>query len=159
MSKNQFFENIEEIVTDKIYICEELNQIEKEIEENCWQIGISDDDSKEINKQDLIVFFNRTVMNRKKQLMNSGKKIDILFYLWFEAQSGHLKLNFINGSHNLPFQCNIDVVDTMSEILDDFLNYEFHNGIPLSELNEVDKIDTDQDFVQKVFTELISINK
>lgn len=53
MTKEEFFENINEIIVDKIYLTGKLDELNKEIEINHWSIGIDSETAKTINSDDL----------------------------------------------------------------------------------------------------------
>ena len=66
--------------------------------------------------------------------------INLIYYLWFDEQAGQLRFNFINSNHDkLPFGCKLVFVDSEKEIIDDFLNSNYLDGIPWSEFKVVDK--------------------
>ena len=53
-----------------------------------------------------------------------------------------LRFNFINSNHDkLPFRCKLIFVDSEKEIIDDFLNSNYLEGIPWNELKVVDKVE------------------
>ena len=77
---------------------------------------------------------------QKQQLQQSDVDINLLYYLWFDEQAGQLRFNFINSNHDkLPFRCKLVFVDSEKEIIDDFLNSNYLDGIPWSEFKVVDK--------------------
>ena len=66
--------------------------------------------------------------------------INLIYYLWFDEQAGQLRFNFINSNHDkLPFGCKLVFVDSEKEIIDDFLNSNYLDGIHWSEFKVVDK--------------------
>jgi hypothetical protein len=93
MTKNEFFENIDEIISDKIYLTESINELNKEIEINHWSIGIDYETAKKIHNDDLGDFLRKVVKNRILQLDKSDKNMDLIFYSWFDEQAGNHLLN------------------------------------------------------------------
>lgn len=154
MTKKEFFENIDEIISDKIYLTENLNELNKEIEINHWSIGIDYETAKNINNDDLEDFFRKVVKNRISQLDKSDKNIDLIFYSWFDEQAGNLNFNFINSGHeNLPFSTELEFVDSLDNIISDFLNSRYLDGIPMDELEDVSEDIEETDFKLKVYKE------
>lgn len=155
MTKTKFFDSICEIVTDKIYLSENLDELNKEVSTNHWSFGIDYDTAKKIKNKDLKCFLKRLVENRKKQLESNDKKMDLLFYSWFDEQAGNINLNFINLKHEkLPFGSEIDFVKSIDIIIDNFLNSKYLEGIPWREF-EGSKDNEKIDFKVKVYKEKI----
>uniref|UniRef100_UPI00404A99EE hypothetical protein n=1 Tax=Flavobacterium sp. TaxID=239 RepID=UPI00404A99EE len=137
MTKEAYFENLDEIISEKVYLTENLDALDKEIENNHGSIGIDFDVAKQINKNDLRDFFKKLIENRFEQLNKSGKIMDLIFYTWFDEQAGNLNFNFINAGHeNLPFGAKLELVDSIDIILSDFLNSKYLVGIPWDELQD-----------------------
>lgn len=159
MTKAEFFKNIKEIVTDKIYLTENIDELNKEIENNHWSIGIDSDTVKNVKNEDLKVFLSKVIKNRIVQLDNSDKSMDLIFYSWFDEQAGNLNLNFINAVHeNLPFKAELEFVDSIDAIINDFLDSGYLDGIPYDGLVDAssDSDDNDEtDFKLKVYKEKI----
>jgi dynactin complex subunit len=159
MTKAEFFKNLKEIVTDNIYLTENIDELNKEIENNHWSIGIDSYTAKNVKNEDLKVFLRKVVKNRIAQLDNSDKNMDLIFYSWFDEQAGNLNLNFINAVHEkLPFKAELEFVDSIDAIINDFLNSGYLDGIPCNELENSlgDFDDNDEtDFKLKVYKEKI----
>lgn len=154
MTKQEFFENINEIITDKIYLAEKLDELNKEIELNHWSIGIDSETAKTIKSKDLGNFLRKVIKNRISQLDKSDKDMDLIFYSWFDEQAGNLNFNFINSRHeNLPFSTELEFVDSLDTIINDFLNSRYLDGIPLDELEDVSEDIEEIDFKLKVYKE------
>ena len=112
MTKDEFFENINEIISDKIYLTDNLDELNKEIENNHWSIAIDSDTVKFIEKDDLLYFLRKMIKNRISQLHKSELDMDLIFYTWFDEQTGNLNFNFINSRHeNLPFRAEHKFTD------------------------------------------------
>ena len=159
MTKEEFFENLDEIKSDRIYLTDNLEELNLEIENNHWSIGIDSVTAKQVNTNDLEGFLKEMVQNRTRQLNESDKEIGLLFYAWFDEQSGNLNFNFINSGHkSLPFAAEIMFVDSIETILNDFLNSEYLDGIPMNELEDVSGNSDDneeREFKLKVYKEKI----
>lgn len=159
MTKTDFLKNIKDIVTDKIYLTENLDELDKEIENNNWSIGIDIDTAKNVKNKDLKVFLSDVIKNRIVQLENSDKNMDLIFYSWFDEQAGNLNLSFINACHEkLPFNAEIEFVDSIDAIISDFLGSGYLDGIPWDELEETSGYSDENNengFKLKVFKEKI----
>lgn len=159
MTKEEFFDNITDIISDRIYLIENIDELSKEIENNHWSIGIDSGTAKLIDINDLRLFLREVVSNRIEQLEISNKNIDLLFYLWFDEQAGNLNFNFINSKHSrLPFGANLEFVDSIDLILKDFLDSDYLDGIPFNELSD-ENIKTEENnsnFVLKVYKSILT---
>jgi hypothetical protein len=92
-------------------------------------------------------------------LSKSKFEIGLIFYTWFDAQASQLKFNFINSNHvKLPFRTLINLVQSENEIIQDFLNSKYHNGIPFKELEKVesDEENNNNKYVVKAYKEILS---
>lgn len=61
------------------------------------------------------------------------------FYAWYDEMSGTLRCSAssVLSSAELPFSCQIDVVDTAVQIADAVATSKYIGGIPAAELQEV----------------------
>ncbi len=159
MTKDEFFDNINDIISDRIYLTENIDELNKEIENNHWSISIDSGTAKLIDINDLRLFLREVVTNRIEQLKMSNKNIDLLFYLWCDEQAGSLNFNFINSKHSrLPFGADLEFVDTLDLILKDFLDSDYLDGIPINELSD-ENIKTEENnanFVLKVYKKVLT---
>ena len=152
MTKDEFLENINEIISDRIYLTDNLDELKKEIENNHWSIGIDSDTVKNVKKDDLRDFFRKIVNNRIVQLDQSELNVDLTFYSWFDEQAGNLNLNLINSRHeNLPFTAKLEFVDSIDTIINSFLKSKYFDGIPWNELED----NEETDFKLKIYKEEI----
>ena len=160
MTKEEFFGNIDEIISDKIYLTDNLDELNKEIENNHWSIGIDSDTAKNVKNEDLRDFLRKVVKNRIAQLDKSDKNIDLTYYSWFDEQAGNLNLNFINSRHKkLPFKAELEFVDSIDTIISDFLNSKYLDGIPWDELEDISgdsDVKEETDIKLKVYKEEIA---
>lgn len=159
MTKQEFFNDLQEIITDRIYISSSDEEIAKETSNNLWSISVSKELCKELKANDFRIFFDKVINNREEQVKNSKCNHGMIFYLWFERQSGRLIFNLISDFHKkLPFQCELIEANNIEDIVNEFLVYEHHDGIPLIE-NEVDSTEPileDNAFKLRVFTKYLS---
>lgn len=161
MTKHEFWDDLQEIVTDKIYIGSTIEEIDKEISNNCWSISITQEQCNELKEEDFTDFFEKVINNRKGQIKDSKYNNGMIFYLWFEQQSGRLRFNLISDFHKrLPFKCELIEVN-LNDIVTEFLKYKYHDGIPVTENeeNEVDSIETDKNSdmpKMRVFSQYLS---
>jgi hypothetical protein len=140
MNKQEFFNDLQEIITDIVYIAPKVEDIDEEIMNNSWSISVTQELCKELKEDDLRTFFDSVINNRREQVKNSKYNHGMIFYLWFEQQSGRLRFNLISDFHEkLPFGCELLEVNNIEDIIIEFLKYEYHDGIPVIE-NEDDSI-------------------
>ena len=122
MTKQEFFKDIEDIKSDKLLITDSVDNVNEEIQSNCWSISINDDLSKEISVDELADFLREVKTDRKEQLRHSSSKIGLIYYVWVDGQAGQLRFNFINSNHDkLPFGSQLTFVTIENEILTDYL--------------------------------------
>ncbi|AOZ90756.1 hypothetical protein [Paenibacillus crassostreae] len=59
----------------------------------------------------------------------------MIFYLWFDWMASQLRFNLIsNVNEHLPFQCEIEILDSMEEIINEFLEWPFLMGYLLKDI-------------------------
>lgn len=122
LTRKEFLDDIQEIVTDAIYMAENTDELQREIANNCWSIGIDAETAKQIELADIQLFLDKVKSNRASQVQQAGKDITLLYYLWFDEQAGHLRFNLINAKHSvLPFGCNVEIVPLEASIIRKFL--------------------------------------
>jgi hypothetical protein len=70
-------------------------------------------------------------------------QFDGWFYAWYDEMSGTLRCSAssVLSSAELPFSCQIDVVDTAAQIADAVATSKYIKGIPATELQEVQQWD------------------
>ncbi|MEK4355108.1 hypothetical protein MKX41_30410 [Paenibacillus sp. FSL R5-0475] len=144
MNKDEYFENLEEIITDQLYIGSSESDIQKEIETNMWRITIQPDLVKENLIDDFDNFINKVIENRQEQIDRSNSANGMIFYLWFDLMASQLRFNLISDVNKaLPFACSIQYTGDKKEVLEDFINSSLHNGLPIEGY--------DDNFVEKEF--------
>ncbi|WDH96910.1 hypothetical protein PUW24_22645 [Paenibacillus urinalis] len=156
MNKEQYFKNLEDVITDPIFIGTSIHDLNKEISNNMWAISLEEEIAKELRIEDFLNFFNRLLANREYQVRKANKKQGMIFYLWFDAMASQLRFNLISGDHGqLPFKCELELIDHMVPILEDLLASPYLNGL----FTEDDSDDTsDRPYKLKVYKKLLKGN-
>ncbi|WP_205690294.1 hypothetical protein [Chengkuizengella sediminis] len=135
MGKEEFLKELEEIIEDNIFIGNTIDDLDEEISQNNWSFSMTQELVQEFTVDDLKNFFDRLLKNRKNQILNANSKHGMIFYAWFEWQSGRLLFNLISDLHpKLPFGGKYKVVEKIETIITEFLNYPYHNGISIIEI-------------------------
>ena len=105
-----------------IYITDKTDGMEKEIYENYVKIGVPEEHLENISAIFFQSFLYEVKQNAKRNLDTNSLGVDLIFYVWFVAQAGQLRYNFINSTHEkLPFAAEIQFVDNVYEICDLFV--------------------------------------
>ncbi|MBC1374014.1 hypothetical protein HCB45_03510 [Listeria sp. FSL L7-0091] len=146
MDKKEFLQELEEIVSDPIFIGKNKSERQKEIDNNMWCISINVKVVEGITLEDLLIFIKRVISNRNEQVQKLKLSKTILFYLWFDAQASQIRFNVIsNYDIALPFGCKTTFVDNYDCIIKEFLQTAYHN-----DCSYIDEY-TSQDFSLKVY--------
>jgi len=99
-----------------------VDNVDEEIETNCWSISVNDELSKEFSVDELARFLNEVKADRLEQLRQSKIKVGLIYYVWIDGQAGQLRFNFVNSNHNkLPFRSRLTLGTKENEILTDYL--------------------------------------
>ncbi|WP_399629438.1 hypothetical protein [Sporosarcina sp. SG10008] len=96
MNKNEFFQSLEEIVVDPLFIGDSMQDLDEETANNTWSMSISKELATEIVVEDFIVFFQRVMTNRREQIRGSNNREGMLFYSWFDWQSAQIKFSLLS---------------------------------------------------------------
>ncbi len=85
--------------------------------------------------QDIVQALHNVTETREQQLIEQyGSKHPMVFYCWVDAQAGQLRFSLVSAFHQkLPFGCTIKTVERLADIVEAFLRYPYHDGIPLAE--------------------------
>ncbi|NBI28060.1 hypothetical protein [Chengkuizengella marina] len=151
MGKEEFLKELEEIIEENIFIGNTIDDLDKEISQNNWSFSLTQELVQEFTADDLKNFFDRLLKNRKDQFLNANSKHGMIFYAWFEWQSGRILFTLISDFHSkLPFGREYKVVNNIELIIKEFLNYPYHDGIPIIEI-ENDEIECDDQIINKPF--------
>src|SRR5687767_7803930 len=100
-NKAAFFQSLEGIFEDRIYITASEEELKREIRENMWCIDAIQNQELAIliTSQEMTAFLNRVKQNWQRQLQESKIEVDLIYYLWCDEQACQLRFNFINHSH------------------------------------------------------------
>ncbi|MCT9872435.1 hypothetical protein, partial [Paenarthrobacter aurescens] len=75
-------------------------------------------------------FFIKVIDNRANQIVNSKSNHGMFFYVWFDWQSSRLRLNLISDFHKrLPYGREYNVLNSLELIIEEYLNYPYHDGL------------------------------
>lgn len=120
--KEEFLEILRPLESAEIYISESIEELKKEIYENMIPIGISENFVRAVDVNDILNFLGRVKLNRKKQLLNSLIKVDLIYYVWYDSGAGLLRFNFINANHSkLPFKTKLNLDVSEHQIVEAFI--------------------------------------
>jgi hypothetical protein len=134
VTKEEFFSNLEEIITDPLSI----GSREQETN-NMWCISTSSELAKTLTIDDLSAFIDRVISNRKEQIKSQKSVVNMLFYLWFDEQASQIRFNVISDDETgLLFGCEIIPINDYTPIIESFLGHPYHDGIPLESGVEID---------------------
>lgn len=98
-----------------------------------WRISIEQKMARQIDVLDYVRFINDVINNRREQVKNAAENHGMIFYLWFDRMASQLRFNLISDIHEeLPFQCELEVIENIEPILEDFLESPFYNGLPIN---------------------------
>ena len=117
-SKEAYFQDLESIVTDPVYLTASRDELKKEIAENTWTIGVSEELAGAIAPEEVQAFLQRVKHNRCEQLAQRGWHGGLRYYLWHDPQAGQLRFNFISALHDaLPFAAPVDACADEASII------------------------------------------
>ncbi len=140
MNKNEFFQSLEEIVVDPLYISDGFQDLDEETANNTWSMSISKELATEIVVKDFIDFFQRVMTNRREQIRGSNNQDGMLFYIWFDRQSAQIKFNLLSDYDTaLPFGCEIEITHKLEPIIEEFLRFPYHDGFRFEEVRDDDE--------------------
>lgn len=134
-SKEAYFQDLESIVTDQVYLTVSRDELEKEIAENMWTIGVSEELAGTIAPEEVQAFLQRVKHNRCEQLAQRGWHGGLRYYLWHDPQAGQLRFNFISLLHeSLPFRAPVNTCADEASIIRAWLQVSDSMGTPLLDL-------------------------
>lgn len=127
---------------------------------NGWALIFSSSFKKQLSNVGIQKFIEQVIARKKIFLKNSGAYNHVLFYLWHDAQVGHLCFSFIQGTKDqLPFGAPLIFVDTMEPIIEHFIHGAIQNGrIVISDLIDHDMFEEEEeidDFVLEVYCQFL----
>lgn len=120
--KEEFLEIIRPLESAELYVTDSIEELKKEIYENMIPIGISENFVGAVEVNDRLIFLERVKLNRKKQLLYSPIKVDLIYYVWYDSGAGQLRFNFINANHSkLPFGAKLNLDVSERQIVEAFI--------------------------------------
>jgi hypothetical protein len=129
-----FLQYFADVIADELFIGASVDDLQKEIQQNMWLLSKPAGYGESV--QDWLDLINRIIENRKQQIAVS--RHSMIFYLWLDEQACQLRFNLINDSHEfLPFNSNVELVQSFYKIVEAFLTSPYHNGIPFGELDDM----------------------
>ncbi|WP_216321318.1 hypothetical protein [Deinococcus aestuarii] len=133
MDANVFLADIQEWTDTDLVFSSIKNQ---EARGNLCCISISYDLAQQISTSALAGTLSIIRDSWQKRLAEYGKSTGN-FYAYLDEQASQLRFSLISGvESSLPFGCPVDDSATLEEIVANFLNWPYLEGIPFSELRE-----------------------
>ncbi|MBD7943959.1 hypothetical protein H9650_07480 [Psychrobacillus sp. Sa2BUA9] len=121
-----------------MFIGNSKEDIDQEISNNTWSISVSNEMNIKLSVKDFKDFFREVISNRSKQIKMSNK--GMLFYVWFDWQAAQLRFNLISDyDSKLPFSCEIETIDNLEPVIEEFLSFPYHDGFPVEDIREEDE--------------------
>ena len=162
MNKEEYFNQYEPYIAEKIFLTDKTSQVHNEIYENMLSFTVSKEQQANLTITDFINFLSRIKKNRKSQLNVSKTNSDLIYYVWYDEMAGQLRINFINANHSkLPFEAKLEFTSNQVEIINEFLITEYLDEITWDQLSNdtgdlQDKESIEKsDFKLKVYKEII----
>ena len=120
---------------------------------NTWSISISNELGTQLGVKDFIDFFGKVISNRSKQIQISKNHTGMIFYVWFDWQAAQLRFNLISDyDSKLPFGYEIETVDNLEPIIEEFLSFRYHDGFQDEDVSiEDEEIEEQKSKLLKVF--------
>lgn len=128
---------------------------------NMWALSIDFCVTKIILVNDLADFVFSLLQKRSQQIAKQGVYHSAIFYMWFDEMAAQLRFNIVSDiNQKLPFECQLEVVNSLQPILEEFLTSHYHAGIAWNELEQVEKNSDDDNeddelFILKLFVAYI----
>ena len=107
-----------------------------EAQSNQWSFSFAQEQVQKLSLQEVTDFLNTLVESYNRRLSRPEYQLAMIFYCWSDPQVGSLRFSLVSASHNaLPFDTSIEVLDNLEAVVQGFLNFSYHDGIPLNEFN------------------------
>ncbi|MCC3160441.1 hypothetical protein LJ737_24605 [Hymenobacter sp. 15J16-1T3B] len=124
MDTRAYFASLEEIVTDPVLLTGSAERLNEEVRQNAWRIELPAELAASLRVADFAHWLQRVKQNRLAQLRRQAVTDALLYYLWVDYQSGHLRFNFLSNCHEqLPFSAPVELVRSEAALLADFLRF------------------------------------
>lgn len=148
MNKNEFMEELKEIVEDPLFIGNSIEDLADEAAENTWSISMGQELANDFTMEELVSFFTQVQTNRKEQIVHTSDH-PMIFYAWFDWQSASLRFSLMSAfQEKLPFGSKYKTVASIEPIIVEFLQFQFHDGFPFTEIH--DEVPTETEEKEKV---------
>ena len=142
---------LQKILSRKQYFASGVDELEQELENNCFDLVLSARDSKKFSVLQICDLL--TAIKDKQQ---ADTPVALRYHLWFDALANALRFGFINAAHDkLPFGCKLQIVDSEAEIVQNFLASSAANPLDLANFTDDIKDDEEREFTLKVYQEII----
>jgi len=79
MNKADYFINLHEIIIDSLFIGKTPDDLKSEIANNTWGIGITKDIAKLVEVNDFILFLNKVIQDRQRQILEANQEHGMFF--------------------------------------------------------------------------------
>lgn len=113
-------DDLHEIINHPVFLS---GVVDEEIGENMWCISLDENCLQQVTDTAIIRFFDRLVIEKTHQIRLLHPQMRAILYVWFDRQALQLRLNILSGaSTDLPFQCRIQKLSSLTSIVDNFLN-------------------------------------
>ena len=141
-AKRHFHElELYEIIEDKVFLSNKDHEVDEAME-NYWRFQV---DFKYCSDKEILAFYQSVIQARSQYLIKNTIKEKMIFYAWYDAQSGNLCFSIIPQNwkklhldQTLPFGCTINQVDSLNKIIEKFVQDEYKGTIPLNDLEDID---------------------
>jgi len=111
------------------------NGLNREARSNQWGFSFVQEQIQTLSLREVTDFLDALVESYNHRLSQPEYQPAMIFYCWFDPQASSLRFSLVSASHNaLPFGAPIELLDGSQAIVQDFLDFPYHDGIPLSEM-------------------------
>jgi hypothetical protein len=134
-----FFNKYEfyEIIEDPIATYEGDKEIEEHMK-NRWSFKV---DLKYCAKDDILDLYHEILKSRREYIKENNIKKKLLFFTWYDSMSGSFYFSIISKKNDedstyseLPFDCTLEKVQSIEELVQIYIDDSYKGVIPLSEI-------------------------
>ena len=110
-----------------------------EARDNKWMFSLSAEEATSITAEDVEIFIDAVTEKRAEWLRQYGLEAGaMIFYCWHDDQAGQLRFSMVSASHGfLPFGCQLEGVEELRVVVEEWLRSPYLEGISWEELEEV----------------------
>lgn len=123
-----------------------------------WGLSVDDSMLQSVSKEQFEEFVADLIDKRKQQIAQMHNSFPSTFYVWFDEMAAQFRFNILSGhALRLPFECRVEIVDSLEPIWQEFNDSRYQTGISWSELEffEDDVDDDEEEYVLKVYVKNI----